>query len=172
MRRSIKLTFLYACRALGFFAIARRFVEKKLLILCYHGFEVADEASFRPKLFMKPELFRKRLDVLSKSGMSVIGLSVALDHLANGSLPPNSVAITIDDGFYSTYSVAYPMLAEKDFRATLYVASYYVVKGTPVFRARRAVYVLENDDRRSKSRTYRLVGRRRESKYRFGLRSR
>ena len=42
--------------------------------------------------------------------------------------------ITIDDGFYSVLSVAARHLLQQHFPATVYVTSYYVEKGTPVFR--------------------------------------
>ena len=52
MSRAIKVTVLHVCRWLGFFALARRLTRDRLRILCYHGFELQDESSFRPKLFM------------------------------------------------------------------------------------------------------------------------
>jgi peptidoglycan/xylan/chitin deacetylase (PgdA/CDA1 family) len=49
-------------------------------------------------------------------------------------LPKNSVAITIDDGFYSTARVAIPILEKYKFPATLYATTYYMQHPHPIFR--------------------------------------
>ena len=122
------------CKALGVFHLSRTLFRKKLTILCYHGFEVHDEASFRPKLFMRPEVFAERMNTLKSHGFNVLPLAKALDLLDANKLPPNSVAITIDDGFYSVLDKALPVLQHFEFPATLYSTSYYSEKRAPVFR--------------------------------------
>lgn len=116
------------------FALSRFLMRHRFLILGYHGFQHVDEASFRPILFMDPERFADRLEILKRGGYSVLTLEEGLNRCKDGSLPANSVAITIDDGFYSVLDKAAPMLHQYRFPATLYVTSYYVTKGTPVFR--------------------------------------
>lgn len=132
--RKLKILFLYVSRALGLFALARRGLKGKLLILCYHGIQLADEAKFKPKLFMSPALFSRRMRLLGARNMAVMPLGEALSGLAQGRLPENAVAITIDDGFHSTFAAACPLLQESNFPATVYVTSYYAEKGTPIFR--------------------------------------
>ena len=134
MRRTVKLVFLHACRLLGFFALATRIRSGKLLILCYHGFQLADECQFMPLLFISPERFRHRMALISKQKQKVLSLSEALERLYQGNLPPRALAITIDDGFYSTYKLAYPALRSHNYPATVYVTSYYVEKQAPIFR--------------------------------------
>ena len=134
MRQRAKLAFYGFARSIGMFAASRFLMRRRLLILGYHGFQYTDEASFRPTLFMDPARFAKRLEMLKRGGYSVLALQEALDRCRDGSLPARSVAITIDDGFFSVFDVAAPMLLRHRFPATLYVTSYYVIKGTPVFR--------------------------------------
>ena len=109
-------------------------MRRRLLILGYHGFQVRDEAAFRPILFMRPEVFQQRLDVLQKNGFPVITLNDALDRLQSNTLPDNSVVITIDDGFFSVLDLAAPILSRFNYPSTLYVTSYYVSKPSPIFR--------------------------------------
>lgn len=134
MRRIAKLVTLHLCRGLGLFYIARRLTRGDLRILCYHGFELQDESRFRGGLFMRPGTFRRRLKALVRHRYPVVGLGEAVRGLSSGSLPPNPVVITIDDGFHSVGRIAAPALRDHKFPATVYVTSYYVEKESPVFR--------------------------------------
>lgn len=115
------------------FRLSRFLMRRRLMILCYHGFQHSDEAHFRPILFMDKQRFAQRLDLISRGKYPVLPLSEGLQQLNNGTLPANSVVITIDDGFYSTLDLAAPLLRDHGFPATLYVTSYYATKSTPVF---------------------------------------
>jgi peptidoglycan/xylan/chitin deacetylase (PgdA/CDA1 family) len=134
MRAAAKRGFLLACKWLGLFRLARFATRRGLRILCYHGFSFSDEYSFRPKLFMRPEIFQTRMQFLARHKYPVMSLQQACDGLSKGSLPDDAVAITIDDGFFSVYRSAWPILRMNSFPATLYVTSYYVEKQNPVFR--------------------------------------
>jgi peptidoglycan/xylan/chitin deacetylase (PgdA/CDA1 family) len=70
---------------------------------------------------------------LRNAGFPVLGLDTALDLLDKGTLPPCALVITIDDGFASLYSCAYPTLAKYAFPATIYVTTYYAEKKNPIF---------------------------------------
>lgn len=132
--RRLKICLLWVCRRLGLFLAARWLTRRQLRILCYHGFAFGDEASFRPKLFISPQRFEERLAALRRYRMRVIPLDEAVDRLYSGTLPNFAVAITVDDGFHSFYSLAVPRLAHYRFPATVYVTTYYVRKGCPIFR--------------------------------------
>lgn len=133
-RQFTKIAILRSCKYLGVFCLSRLLVRRKLLILCYHGFELTDEAKFRPRLFMPPDVFANRLEAIRRRRHPVLPLDEALKHLKAGTLPANTVCLTIDDGFYSVEPCAAPSLKRNGFPATLYVTSYYVQKGTPIFR--------------------------------------
>ena len=48
-------------------------------------------------------------------------------------MPRGATVITIDDGWYGTYSIMQPVLKDANFPAMLYVSTYYVEKQTLVF---------------------------------------
>lgn len=125
---------LRAAKAFGLFAFARYVTRRELRILCYHGLSVTDEHAWRPGLFMRQETLRGRLALLQRQGYPVISLSAAVDGLRRGVLPDNSVVITFDDGFYSVLSKGVPLFAEFRVPVTLYVTTYYVLHGSPIFR--------------------------------------
>jgi len=134
MFRPIKRGFLHAGKWLGLFWVARRLTGRKLRILCYHGFNSADEVQFRPGLFIKPSTFRRRLEHLARKGFPVLPLPEALERLQRGSLPRLATVITIDDGFHNVDALARPLLERHAFPATVYVTSYYCRHANPVFR--------------------------------------
>ncbi|MBF0395202.1 MAG: polysaccharide deacetylase family protein [Desulfobacterales bacterium] len=59
-------------------------------------------------------------------------MSEAIDRLKNHTLPDNSLVITIDDGFYSTYSIAKDIIRQYKYPCTIYVTTYYANKQTPI----------------------------------------
>jgi peptidoglycan/xylan/chitin deacetylase (PgdA/CDA1 family) len=132
--RNLKLSVLFTCKTLGIFRIARWLTRRRLRILCYHGFAIGDQAAFRPKMFMTSEKFEKRLEWLRRCGMPVLPLHEAIEKLYANGLPDSVVVITVDDGFHSFHRLALPCLRRSEYPATVYVTTYYVEKGNPVFR--------------------------------------
>ncbi|HDP36610.1 MAG TPA: polysaccharide deacetylase family protein, partial [Candidatus Atribacteria bacterium] len=72
--------------------------------------------------------FEKQMDYLAARNYSVISLSELLAGLRTGQLPPKPVVITIDDGFKSTYTLAYPILKKYNFPATLFIYTNFIEK--------------------------------------------
>lgn len=134
MARQAKLWTFRGARLLGLFRAARWLTRRHLKILCYHGFELDDEASFRPKLFIRPADFERRLATIARCGMRVLPLDEAVERMYAGTLPRDAVVITIDDGFCSVHEKAAPLLERYGFPATVYVTTYYVERPNPVFR--------------------------------------
>lgn len=134
MSKRVKRFIYQISKRLGFFALARRLTAKELRILCYHGLSIGDEYLYMPGLFMRPETVRTRLHTLTRHRYPVLPLSQALEHLRNGTLPPCTVVITFDDGFYGNYHCGIALFDEFPLAATIYVTTYYVMKQTPVFR--------------------------------------
>lgn len=130
----MKLILLKLFKSLGFFSLARYLTDDNLRIICYHGFSIGDEHKFRPGLFMTAETFERRLKYLFENGYNVIDLQTAHEGLRNNNIKSFSVVITIDDGFYSSYSLAFPLLKKYSYPWTLYVTSYYVKHPNPIFR--------------------------------------
>ena len=62
---------------------------------------------------MTPAAFDAQMDYLARNGYTVIPLArLAALSARREPLPRKSVAITIDDGYRSTYEVAYPILSK------------------------------------------------------------
>ncbi|HEX8873310.1 MAG TPA: polysaccharide deacetylase family protein, partial [Nitrosospira sp.] len=118
----------------GLFHVARWLTRNHLKILCYHGFTLADEAEFRPKLFIRPEQFEKRLTAIDRYRLRVLPLQEAIERLYERSLPGGAIVITVDDGFHSVHRLAVPRLQRHGYPATVYVTTYYVQNPNPVFR--------------------------------------
>jgi hypothetical protein len=131
---NVKQFSLHISKRLGFFSLARRLSPSGLRILCYHGFAMDDEADFRPKLFISPKTFERRLRFLSEKRFPVLDLEDAIDKLSAGTLPRGATVLTIDDGFYSVLHCAVPLLQSFSFPATVYITTYYCLKETPIFR--------------------------------------
>lgn len=105
---------------------------ERLLILCYHGLSLNAEHEWRPDLFITPETFRRRLQHLRDVNASVLPLDEAIVRMHNKSLPPRSVVITFDDGFYDFFVHGQPILAEFSFPCTLYLTTHYCAYRAPV----------------------------------------
>jgi peptidoglycan/xylan/chitin deacetylase (PgdA/CDA1 family) len=124
---------LYGIRFLGLFRVARYLTRGGLRIICYHGFALADEHKYRSTLFIKAELFRRRLNFLKRQGYPILALSEALQAQSAGRLPSCATVITMDDGWRGVHDVALPIIKEFDVPVTVYVATYYVEHQIPVY---------------------------------------
>jgi peptidoglycan/xylan/chitin deacetylase (PgdA/CDA1 family) len=128
----LKIIVLYIAKYLGLFAISKKITSHGLRILCYHGFSLADEDVFRPKLFITGALFARRLAKISDMGFSVIGLDKAVDMIKTGTKFSNSIVLTIDDGWQGVGNIAWPLLKQHGYDWTLYLTTYYAEKQTQV----------------------------------------
>jgi peptidoglycan/xylan/chitin deacetylase (PgdA/CDA1 family) len=77
----------------------------------------------------------------------VLRLDDALKQLDDGTLPDWAVVITIDDGWCGVEKYARQVLSEMSLSATLYITTYYCLKGNPVFQV-AIQYVLWKTTRR------------------------
>jgi peptidoglycan/xylan/chitin deacetylase (PgdA/CDA1 family) len=124
---------LRAAKFLGLFHAARYLTRDGLRILCYHGFAIAEEYKYRSKLFIRKELFRRRIEYLQSEGYPILPLHRALEALRTGQLPPCATVITMDDGWHGVYSEALPIIKELRIPVTVYVATYYIEHPMPVY---------------------------------------
>lgn len=94
-------------------------------ILCYHRF-----ATQKRKLVVTKADFEAQMDYLARNGYRVITMKELAAFLdGKEPLPRKSVVITIDDGYRSTYEIAYPVLKKYGFPATVYLYSDFVGAG-------------------------------------------
>lgn len=134
MKAFVKKSALLTMRSLGLFkAGVFLFRRGTLVILCYHGISLRDEHEWAGGLYIPPDLFRARLEFLKAWGANVLPLAEGLARLKNGTLPPRSVVITFDDGFYDFYRFAVPALREFGFPCTLYLTTHYTRYPLPVY---------------------------------------
>jgi len=135
MLRQLRRASLRLLKMLGLFRAIRNSAwrERRLLILCYHGISIEDEHRWRPNLYMRPELLEARLNILKHGAFNVLPLGEALQRLYSRDLPPQSIAITFDDGAYDFYKQAYPLIKTFGFPVTVYQTTYYSNFSRPLF---------------------------------------
>jgi peptidoglycan/xylan/chitin deacetylase (PgdA/CDA1 family) len=94
-------------------------------ILCYHRF-----GSGGGRMTVSADKFAAQLDWLDRNGYRVVRLADLAAYLkGEQALPKRSVVITIDDGYESTYRLAYPLLRKHNFPATVFVYTDFVGMG-------------------------------------------
>jgi peptidoglycan/xylan/chitin deacetylase (PgdA/CDA1 family) len=120
-------------KLLGLFSIARYITRDGLRIICYHGFAVAEEYKFRGRLFIRKELFIRRIEYLRRKHFPILPLGAAIEALDQDRLPPGATVITMDDAWQGVFSVALPIIKELRIPVTLYVPTYYIEHPMPVF---------------------------------------
>lgn len=95
---------------------------QSVAILCYHRF--GPKAA---QLTVTPAAFEAQMAFLAQNGYTVIPFSRLEAYLkGDRPLPRKSVVVSIDDGYRSTYEIAYPILARHGFVATLFLYSDFV----------------------------------------------
>ena len=113
---------MWASGALASFRLINR---AKLLILTYHRFTEHDNG-----IDTSAAHLRKQLEYLT-ARYKIMGLDEIADRLASsGSLPPGSMAITIDDGYRDAYEIAFPLLVKYQAPASFFVVTDFVDRKT------------------------------------------
>ena len=88
-------------------------------VLMYHM--VSDWSPKRP-LAVPVKEFERQMWYLHKRGYTVLPLEILLDRISNGKpLPPNTVALTFDDGYMDNYRNAFPILKKYHYPATIFM---------------------------------------------------
>jgi peptidoglycan/xylan/chitin deacetylase (PgdA/CDA1 family) len=88
-------------------------------VLCYH----IVEAPAAPLMHIDRETFRQHLRYIEMTGYNVIPLRHLYEYVTGkrASIPKNAVVITIDDGWRSTYTEAFPELQKRKFPFTVFI---------------------------------------------------
>ena len=75
--------------------------------------------------------FRAHMEALKAAGYEPVSLQALQDYVEKGTdLPEKPVVITFDDGYSSNYELAYPILKEFDFPATIFAIGVSMGKDT------------------------------------------
>lgn len=94
-------------------------------ILCYHQFSPGAKA--RNQLAVAAQVFEEQLAYLAGNGFQVISLAELSAILASKlPVPEKTVVLTIDDGYRSIYTLAYPLLKKYNFPATVFLYTDFV----------------------------------------------
>lgn len=100
------------------------------VIFMYHRF---GESKY-PSTNIKIEQFKQQLDFLEAEKFVILPLEEIVKALKEKKeLPDKTVAITIDDAYLSVYEAAFPLLREKGFPFTVFVATNSVTDGSPAY---------------------------------------
>jgi peptidoglycan/xylan/chitin deacetylase (PgdA/CDA1 family) len=95
-------------------------------ILTYHQFSATESN----KMTVTKSAFLEQMRFLKENDYRVITLDQLFDFLDfKAPIPRKSVVITIDDGWRSTYEIAYPILKAQGFPATVFVYTDLIVGG-------------------------------------------
>ena len=133
--KTLKVGVLKRSKRMGILAAFGRSAWRtsRLLILGYHGISQDDEHLWNPALYMTQDALRRRMELLVRNDCSVLSLCEAVTRLGTNDLPPRSVVVTFDDGYYNFFARALPVIREFGFPVTVYQTSYYSAFNRPVF---------------------------------------
>lgn len=96
--------------------------EGAVALLAYHGLGSGPEGEGPADLTIPPDRFAEQLAWLDAAGMNAVtAREVALAFSGEGTLPPNAVMLSFDDGRTDAMLYADPVLESLDMRATMFV---------------------------------------------------
>lgn len=109
--------------------------RRSAVVLMYHGFtdRPSDGVVNYQGNRLQQETFRRQLTYL-KENCNIVTLRQVAASLSGGpALPDYAVALSIDDGYESVYTLGFPVLREAQAPATLFVATQFVDERVPLW---------------------------------------
>jgi peptidoglycan/xylan/chitin deacetylase (PgdA/CDA1 family) len=131
----MKASLLKAAFALGLDRPLRWLRRRQAVVLMYHGFtdQPSDGVVNYQGNRLQQATFRRQLSFL-KDNCALVTLRQVAASLSGGpALPDYAVALTIDDGYESVYTLGFPALREARAPATLFVATQFVDERVPLW---------------------------------------
>ncbi len=121
MPARIKGRIVRAACSLGGYRLARLLTGSCPRVLMYHRFSGVEESGKVSAAAFEQQMreLKENFNVQSLSGIS--GLI-----RQNTPLPPNTIAITVDDGYDDFYRIAYPILKRYGLPATVYITTDFI----------------------------------------------
>lgn len=119
-RRATKLRYLQVLKRTGIMGSMRKAARRRLRILCYHGIWLGSQQFAGNSMFMCAADFSRRMRLLEDWGYRVLPLEQAAGLMQSNALSDDTVAITIDDGWFGTFHLMLPILKAHGYAATLY----------------------------------------------------
>lgn len=98
--------------------------KTRVAVLGYHNFSETKPVS---EMLMRTSEFREQMEYIRRVGLTVISMQEFLEwRFGARELPAECVLITLDDGWRSVYTDAYPILREYGYPFTLFLYSKYL----------------------------------------------
>jgi peptidoglycan/xylan/chitin deacetylase (PgdA/CDA1 family) len=127
--------------AVGGLALCRVLTRNTPKIIMYHRFSESQQQGF-----ISLAAFEKQVQYLNQK-FNVIRLDELVSRLSAGkTIFPNTVVITVDDGYSDFYDIAYPVLKKYSLPATLFVTTKFV-DGNYWLWPDKVKYILQYSDK-------------------------
>lgn len=98
--------------------------QTRVTVLGYHNFSKTAPVT---QMLMRTAEFREQMEYLRRAGITVISMQEFLEwRLGTRTLPARCALITLDDGWKSVYTDAYPILKEYGYPFTLFLYTNYL----------------------------------------------
>lgn len=108
-------------------ALPDKTVSRDVPVLMWHN--LAEESS--GDMTISVDTFRAQIEALHEAGFKTVSLQQLYDYVHFGTeLPEKPIVLTFDDGYFSNYEYAYPILQEYDMQATIFAIGVSVGKDT------------------------------------------
>ena len=102
-------------------------VSRDVPVLMWHN--LAEESS--GDMTISVDTFRAQIEALHEAGFKTVSLQQLYDYVRFGTeLPEKPIVLTFDDGYFSNYEYAFPILQEHDMQATIFAIGISVGKDT------------------------------------------
>ncbi|MDP2924112.1 MAG: polysaccharide deacetylase family protein [Candidatus Omnitrophota bacterium] len=106
----------------GLSILSPLFTKTGLAILTYH---TIDESGSVISASLVD--FKRQMDYLKDNNYIIFSLEEAVFHIKNKiKFPKKAIAITFDDGYKNNYLLAYPILKQYNFKATIFLTTDYI----------------------------------------------
>lgn len=108
-------------------ALPDKTVSRDVPVLMWHN--LAEESS--GDMTISVDTFRAQIEALHEAGFKTVSLQQLYDYVHFGTeLPEKPIVLTFDDGYFSNYEYAFPILQEYDMQATIFAIGVSVGKDT------------------------------------------
>ena len=108
-------------------ALPDKTVSRDVPVLMWHN--LAEESS--GDMTISVDTFRAQIEALHEAGFKTVSLQQLYNYVHFGTeLPEKPIVLTFDDGYFSNYEYAFPILQEYDMQATIFAIGVSVGKDT------------------------------------------
>ena len=96
-------------------------------VLMYHSISDGNIDANFSGLFVSTKKFEKQMKFLAKHHYNVVTPDKVIAYMTKiEKMPPKTVAITVDDGYYDFYKNAYPVLKKYNLPATIFIVTDHI----------------------------------------------